>query len=526
MVRRGRGPGGTIRREVRPAPGRGISLGYRHPGDQLKGADRAGRSGSFLVRPTPSNLRGPVEDRQARASEVPPPPDPSLSSPTTSDAGSRGPWGRWGPRLAYLFLILLVTVPPPAWEASPELLAERLRAAFDLSFRGRDVIDAVRNLLLFAGWGTVWAATATAPAGNTRRDVRTVGMATLLGGLISLGVETLQLFSPRRDTNVWDLFTNVTGALAGAVVLVLLVRLLACRRGAPSYLGLPALVPAFAYGGAVLLEALFPLLEPGVVPGLGGGILDRGRGAVEAFSWDSLGQLPLHHLPLFLPAGTFAVMALVEGGTAVRRAAVLVSGLAWPLFLLVELLGGIAGHPIVAGAVLLHGLAVGGGALLAFKGLAPFSVRFRGRIRPLLLGAAYLLLLAMWSWRPFTLITSPGALVGGLSLEQLVPLHAHAQRFDLFSATDILRHFLLLFPVGVLLAVWPLRSAGWGNGPLPGVAVALFLEGGQILVEGRMFDMTDALVGSAAVLVGWTVARQARFPVRGTLVPPPRLPLP
>jgi glycopeptide antibiotics resistance protein len=390
----------------------------------------------------------------------------------------------------------------------------RLAGAFDLSFRGRDVIDAVRNVLLFAGWGAVWAATAP-------RDVaagRVILAATGVGALISLSVESIQLFSIYRDTNIWDFATNTLGSALGAGVPSGMGRALERARTDRSYVGLPAFVFAGAYGAAVAIEALFPLLEPGMVPGYGGGVGTRLGRALEYFEWSTLGQLPLHHLPLFLPAGILGVAALAEGGWSHRRAWTQVAAWSLPLMAAVEVVAGVAGHPIVAGAVLVNASAVALGAWIGARWIPPFTLRFRGHQRPALLLAGYLAVLALWSWRPLTFVTSWGALADGISFEQFLPMLAHAQRFDLFSAADIARQFALLVPVGALLAVWPLHARGPLAGPLPGVALAALLEGGQILVDGRIFDITDVLVGAAAVLLGWAVVRQAAFPRRGTLL--------
>ncbi len=407
-----------------------------------------------------------------------------------------------------------MTLPATGWDLSAEGMGTRLAGAFDLTFTGRDVVDAVRNILLFAGWGAVWAATAPQKAS----PLAIIGRATLLGSLVSVSVESIQLLSIFRDTSIWDFITNTVGSALGAGVLLAMSRGLEGGRSSASYLGFPAFFLAGAYGLAVLLEAFLPLLEPGMIPGSGGGVGERLGRALAHFSWSTLGELPLHHLPLFLPAGFLAVAALAEGGTDLARSWRRVALASLPLFTLVEVAAGVAGHPISAGAILLHAFALALGGWAGARWIPPFSVRFRGSRRPLLFLAVYAACLALWSWRPLTLVTSWDALSDGISFHQFLPMLAHAQRFDLFSATDIARQSALLLPVGVLFAVWPLAPRRLLDGPLPGVMLALLLEGGQIFVEGRMFDITDALVGMAAVLLGWAVARRAAFPRRGFLL--------
>jgi glycopeptide antibiotics resistance protein len=434
---------------------------------------------------------------------------------------------RWIPRAAFVGALLLATLPPPVFDLTRAGILARLAGAFDLTFAGSDVVDAVRNLLLFAGWGAVWAVTAERQgAGMDARHSarRVVGGATVTGALLSVSVELIQLLSPFRDTAVWDFITNTTGSALGAAVLVVAIGAVARFRQGPFYVGLPAFVLAGGYGAAVLLEAMFPLLQQGTIPGSGGGVVVRAARALDHFSWDTLRDVELLNLILFFPAGAFAVAALAESGVERVHAARWVAGVSIPLFTLVELAGGVAGQPLSAGAVPWNALSATLGAALTARFLPAFTRRWRGADRPRLLLAVYLVVLLLWSLRPFTFVTSMAALADGLTLEQLRPLRAHAQRFDLFSAIDIVRQFALLAPLGGILAVWPLRRSGLLQGPLPAIAVAVLLEAGQLLVDGRLFDMTDALVGAAAVTLGWVVVRQAGMRPWGELLPPRRPP--
>jgi VanZ family protein len=55
------------------------------------------------------------------------------------------------------------------------------------------------------------------------------------------------------------------------------------------------------------------------------------------------------------------------------------------------------------------------------------------------------------------------------------------------------------------------------SGPWPAVWLALVLEAGQILVLGRLMDVTDVLIPGAGALVGWAIVRRAGFPVYGQM---------
>jgi hypothetical protein len=185
---------------------------------------------------------------------------------------------------------------------------------------------------------------------------------------------------------------------------------------------------------------------------------------------------------------------------------------------LAELLGAAAGHPIGAGAVVVHGAAVAAGALAAHRWLPGLTRHFRGRQRPLLLAATYSGLVLLWAWRPFLPETSLERFLGQFFLDALIPLRALGMRFDVFSVVDPLQQFCLLFPLGALLAVWPLRRTGPLAGPIPGVLLALMAEGGQLFVAGRFVDSTDALVGIAAALIGWVLVRRSGFAAYGEML--------
>src|SRR5260221_393989 len=106
--------------------------------------------------------------------------------------------------------------------------------------------------------------------------------------------------------------------LLGAAATGVLVALVRQARGGRSYLGVPAFVPAVAYGGAVLCEALTPLFHSEPLTGISGGPLARLHTMLVLAFPLSLGEIPLLDVPLFVPAGFLAVMMLGERGRAQR----------------------------------------------------------------------------------------------------------------------------------------------------------------------------------------------------------------
>ena len=150
-------------------------------------------------------------------------------------------------RLFYVAVVLFATV--AELHATSDLAAagRRLARALHPTLTARDVVDGLRNVLLFAGFGATWVATAA--EGRWRRAALP---ATVSGFALSACVEAAQLFSPVRTASLVDVATNTLGTLAGAWLTALVIVTVRSRRAARSYLG----VPAFVFGVSYLLAAL------------------------------------------------------------------------------------------------------------------------------------------------------------------------------------------------------------------------------------------------------------------------------
>lgn len=437
--------------------------------------------------------------------------------------GGRG-LGEIAARAAYLVVLAAATLHPFGFHAVASPLAA-LAGAMDPSLGARDLVDAARNLVLFAGWGAVWTVTSVSAArgrGPARRGRGTgVGAAVgavVTGFLASGGLEVVQVWSVVRDPSVLDVASNTLGAGAGAAATAWLLSALQAGRRRPSFLGVPAWLPAGSYGLAVVLEAAFPLLRHGP-PLSWGGPARRFRAALEALDPGSLLVLPFLDLLLFALAGALAVLALVEAdpeplrtGAGLRgdagRAAAAVSAAGAGVAVAGELAHAVLGQPLLLGPVAVHAAGVAAGAWAAGRWGPDAIRRLRGPDRARVLLAAWSAAVLAWLWRPF-------APVAGLdpaevfSAARWVPLWALGGRVDLYSVGDVAVSFFLFFPVGALLAAWPLRSRGWLGGPWPAVWLAAAGEGGQVLVAGRFFDVTDLLVCVGGALLGWAALRRA-----------------
>ncbi len=409
---------------------------------------------------------------------------------------------RWG----YVAVVLLATLSNLHPSADLAAAGPRLIRAFTPSLGWRDAIDGIRNTVLFAALGMVWVVTSR--SGSVRAEIR---RATLVGLALSVTVEGLQVFSPVRTASIVDVSTNTLGAFLGSAALAIVIARLVADRGARSYLGVPILFVAGAYGVAVLCEALTPLFGPDALPWVPGGPAGRLRAALHAAAPISFDTLPLIDLLLFAPAGFLAVLALRERGSEAGRSWTGVAVAGAVLSLVAELGHGALGFPIWWDAVVVRAIAVGLGAWAAQRWLAPVTQALRGGARAAGALGAYALLLVLWGWRPGVPRLHASEIADQVTLAHLVPLASLAERVDVFSALHVLQQFLLYLPLGMVLAVWPLRQTGAWAHLRPAVWLAVVIELGHLVIADRYFDVTNALIACAGLGVGWIVVRRSGY---------------
>lgn len=428
-------------------------------------------------------------------------------------AGTR--LGVFTARLAYVVVLAVATLAPFHFGIPADGLARGLANAFTFRYSLATAVDAVQNVLLFAGWGALWVTTSRLGEGALARGIR---VSALTGAAMSVLAEALQLFLPDRRASVLDVMTNTAGAALGAAAIAIAVQIASAMRRQKSYIGLPIAGFAIAYLSAAVTEAMLPLQETAVVATRAGAQLRRLRLVTPRLDWSSLAHVPLADIVLFFPLGIFGVMALVESGkdrwAAVRHVS------AWGALgaILLELTHGPLGQPIVLDAALAHLAGVALGAVACGLWLPAFSRQVRGRGRPVTVLVAYALLIAFWAWRPFVIESNPAIIHQQFAAERLIPLYGLARRSDLASVAEIVKPFFLFFPLGALLAVWPLRRSGLLGFCLPALYLAAATEVAQGFISGRFFDGTDLVIQCAAAAIGWAVVRQAGYEPHGTLL--------
>lgn len=416
-------------------------------------------------------------------------------------------------RLAYVAVVLLATLSNLHFDPSLDDVPFRLLRALQFLPHLSDAIDAARNVLLFAGLGAVWVATS-----RLSRPYGTLIRLTVVSLIMSGCIEALQLFSPVRNASVIDVATDTLGGLAGGLITLLAFATVDETVGKRSYLGVPAVLLAVSYAIATVMEAFIPLFRQDLLPQLGGSIGERIGRAVAAMRPDSITQIPLTDGLLFFPAGVFIVVALMEGGMSATGAALTAAFAAVLVYPAVEVLHGVAAEPILIGAAVTHVVAVSAGAVVAALGLRSFSRRYRHVRRAWLVVVGYALVIMLWSWRPFGLDLSAASLGDQFTASHLIPLQALASRGDLFSVTDVVAQGLIFFPLGALLAVWPLRRKGALRGMLPAIYLAIILEAGKIPVAERFMDVTHIFIQSAGAALGFLLLRRVGYKVRGELL--------
>jgi len=416
---------------------------------------------------------------------------------------------------AYLAVVAAATL---LWAPVPIGLSfsERLDAMLRPQIRGGDLIDAVRNVTLFSGWGLLWVL--SAPRSWT--FLRVLGVATLSGAFCSLSIELGQLFLTERTPSLLDVATNSLGAALGVVVMAAFLNWLEKHVGARSFVGMPAALFAMSYGGAVLGETLTPLFRQALAPNAWGGPARRWAAVMSRYRFaQGWTPLPWGDFLLFAPLGVFAVAALSERGLAARRAGWIVAVLGVLFAFVLEFAHGLLGVNVRLGAALLHAVAICLGAAVAAVGLPRFSKAFRGSARPRLVIASYTIVIGLWILRPYRLALDALSIRMKLSFPWWIPLGDARYRTDLFTVIDVFGSFLLFLPLGALLAVWPLRRWGALAGILPVAYLALSLEASQFLIAARTPTITDPLVQIAGAAIGWFAMRYVGFPRYGTVLP-------
>lgn len=422
-------------------------------------------------------------------------------------------WVRVAARSGYVLVVLLATLTHFHVDADPAMVSLRWHHALVFATSGSDVVDAARNVLLFAGFGAVWLV--TSPRLHPWREVLWI---TSMGCVLSVCVETAQLFSATRTSSVNDVTTNTLGALLGAAGVVVMTQVMARLRRRATVTGAPLLTVALSYWCAMGAEMFSPFYRHGMNPWAGGSIANRLANALRYVKPFTIERVSLTDMALFAPGGALMQVALVELGVGNGASAWVVAVGGAVFSCSVEIAHGIAGQPIEVSAIIGHTVGIAMGAVLAWCFGPAAATRGTARRRARMFAVALGVLLVAWAWRPFVPRLSWHAVRSQVTAPHLTPLGVLGTTSDLFGVMDVAEQFFLYVSIGVTLAAWPLRYRGWVANVLPGLYLAVVLEVGQIVVMSRVFDVTDLLTQCAAVAVGFIVARRAGCEALGELL--------
>ncbi|MDQ6830746.1 MAG: VanZ family protein [Gemmatimonadota bacterium] len=420
-------------------------------------------------------------------------------------------------RAAMVVIICIATLVglDPDWSVADAI--GRLGRALLPRLVPSDVIDGLRNLVLFAALGVAWRIT------TERRDDRAaLRQVVLVGFGLSVAIEVIQAISPVRNSSVIDVITDTLGTWIGAALMTRLIRAMAAARGRPSYFGVPAWLLAGPYGIAVVCEAVGPLFRQERLP-LSGSPLLRVDAALRL----------AHLLPsspivwadvmldavLFAPAGALAYAALAERRYTPRRALWEIALVSTVAMTLAELVHGVFSMEIVPLAMIAHVGGVVAGAVIAARSLAAFSRARRGAARARVIYVCYAIWICLWSLRPFKPDLDGSDLAQQLDATRLVPMLSLAGRQDLYSVTHVGVVCALFVPIGAMLAVWPLRRSGALANLRPALAAAVLLELGHLVIAGRYFDLTNMLLSAAGVALGWLLTHHGGLGTYGEALP-------
>jgi VanZ family protein len=409
--------------------------------------------------------------------------------------------------VAYALFFVYGSLAPLHWHARPWLetwneFMARPGPSFGLSER----IDAAVNFLL--------PVPLTYGLAHLARRVRAPALRLLawaclwpLAAGLSVSVEFAQMFFDGRDASWSDVVAQWAGALCG-----LLLFAVTGRRFGVLLDGLGAHQPPSArfvhllwlWLALVMIFSVMPLdLSPSPVE------LYRkwraGRVVLIPFSghgpdWAEAVYGWLSDVLIWVPVG---LLWCIDGRSRSLRAAVQRTLLAAALIEGAQLF--VMSRVSDVTDILLAGVGGAVGVALSLRGrVGIVSARRLG-----MAWFAWLAVAAALLWFPFDFSAERASLGSAVRAFTRLPFQTYLSRGEFGALSEIARKLLVFLPGGLLLGLWAARR----ERP-PGVAIwvsavllpAFGLEAGQLLLPGKVADLTDALLAVLGACLGWLAA--------------------
>ena len=378
-------------------------------------------------------------------------------------------------------------------------------------WRAEDRIDVAVNFLLMLPLAFAVTHLAGTYARSAVRIGLTAGVWPLLA-LLSLGVEFAQTFFPPRDPSWTDIAAQWLGTAAGiGVYLTAGGRFRALLAGLAPHHPLQARQQRwlYVYLGLLVVFSVMPLdlsLSPGELyrKWKSGGVVLLPFSALPADAWQLAYELATD-IALWVPVG---LMWRLDGrgasvAAAVGRTVAVAVAVEFAQLLVLSRVSD-STDVLLAGV----GAALGAGLPGWLRRSARVEARKQARR---LAGAAavWFVIAVLLLWSPFNFELQPGLPDRLWQVVTRMPFETYFFRGEFAAFNELVRKFLVFLPGGLLVGAWALRRHGV-PAPLAGLwglwGGALLLEAGQLLLPGKVPDLTDAALGCFGAWVGWRIA--------------------
>ncbi len=154
------------------------------------------------------------------------------------------------------------------------------------------------------------------------------------------------------------------------------------------------------------------------------------------------------------------------------------------------------------------GVALGAAALPWLRRLRQADPAYQARVIRLAFGM-WVLTATVALWLPFNFSVDGFGVASVVEATTRVPFRTYLFRGEFVALSEILRKLLVFLPGGLLVGVWTVRQRSGRPGLwlVPVFMLAFVLEAGQLLLPGKVPDLTDAVLGCLGAWFGWRLAR-------------------